>query len=138
METGPDEITQRLDTWLKISRLFKTRKAASDACHRRLVKVNDVTSKSSKQVGIGDDITIRLRGKYRLFKVIAISKRSISAKRARELYEETTPQLLSDEEMLLVELSQKTAKRERPKYPGRPTKKDRRKLMKIRREDTPL
>ena len=122
--------SQRLDKWLKIVRLFKKRKLAADACDKRLVKVNDVTSKASKNVVVGDEIIIRLRGRYRSFKVLGISKRSVSAKEARELYEETTNSHLTPEQKELVALSMKTSKRDMPEYPGRPTKKSRRELEK--------
>ena len=128
MESVQREESQRLDKWLKIARLFKTRKLAADACNKRLVKVNDVTSKSAKNIHIGDDIIIRLRGRYRSFKVNGISKRSISAMLARDLYEETTESNLTPEEKELIELTAKIIKHDRSKYKGRPTKKTRRDL----------
>jgi len=130
MEVHPAVESQRLDKWLKIVRLFKTRRMAAEACNKRLVKVNDVTSKPSKNIVVDDEIIIRLRGRYRSFKVLGISKRSISAKDARELYEETTDANLTPEDKELVELSKKTTKRDKPKFPGRPTKKTRRELEK--------
>jgi len=130
MNTLQSEDSQRLDKWLKIVRIFKTRKLAADACEKRHVKVNEVTSKSAKNVHIDDNIIIRLRGRYRSFKVLGISKRSISAKLARELYEETTVSKLTPEEKELLELTLKATKRDRPMYKGRPTKKTRRDLTK--------
>lgn len=123
-----NEESQRLDKWLKIVRIFKTRKLAAEACDKRHVKINEVTSKSAKNIRIDDNIIIRLRGSYRSFKVLGISKRSISAKLARELYEETTESKLTPEEKELLKLTLKTAKRDRPMYKGRPTKKTRRDL----------
>lgn len=129
MEYIQSEESQRLDKWLKIVRIFKTRKMAADACDKRLVKVNNVTSKSAKNIHPGDDIIIRLRGRYRSFKVLGISKRSISAKLARDLYEETTESKLTPEEKELIDLTVKTTKHDRAKYKGRPTKKTRRDLV---------
>ncbi|KPK88332.1 hypothetical protein AMJ80_11195, partial [bacterium SM23_31] len=74
MEVHPAVESQRLDKWLKIVRLFKTRRMAAEACNKRLVKVNDVTSKPSKNIVVDDEIIIRLRGRYRSFKVLGISK----------------------------------------------------------------
>ncbi|MFC1553085.1 RNA-binding S4 domain-containing protein [candidate division KSB1 bacterium] len=122
--------SQRLDKWLKIVRLFKTRKLAAHACESHKVKVNEVTSKPAKNIRIGDEVVIRLRGKYRSFEVLGVPKRSISTKLAREMYKETTPRSLTDEQEELVKLSLKSVKREKPKYPGRPTKKSRRELDK--------
>jgi ribosome-associated heat shock protein Hsp15 len=132
MTLNPTEQTQRLDKWLKIVRLFKTRKMAADACDGRMVKVNEVTSKPSKVVKVDDEIVVRMRGKYRSFKVLGISTRSISAKIARELYEETTKETLTPEEKELVVLMKKSIRGEKPKYPGRPTKKNRREIMKAK------
>ena len=123
---------QRLDAWLKISCLFKTRTSATVACQRRLVKVNDVTSKASKPVHAGDEIVVRRRGKYRSFRVLGISKRSVSKKMARELYEETTNSNVTPEQQELMNLSVKSSKRYQPKYKGRPTKKSHRELMKLK------
>ncbi len=124
--------TQRLDKWLKIARLYKTRSLAADACDGRLVKVNDRTAKSSKYIKAGDRIIIRKSGIYRSFKILDISHRSISAKLARELYEETTEDKLTPEQKELVELQRKSMPRQKSKYPGRPTKKDRRQISKLK------
>jgi ribosome-associated heat shock protein Hsp15 len=130
MNSIQSEKSQRLDKWLKIVRIFKTRKLASEACDKRHVKVNEVTSKSAKSIHIEDDIIIRLKGKYRSFKVLGISKRSISAKLAKELYEETTESKLTPEEKELLEITIKSVKPDRPLFKGRPTKKIRRDLTK--------
>ncbi|MCP4727755.1 MAG: RNA-binding S4 domain-containing protein [bacterium] len=126
--------TQRLDKWLKIARLFKTRSIAADACDGRLVKVNDRTAKSSKYIKAGDRIIIRKRGTYRSFKILDISHRSISSKLARDLYEETTEDKLTPEQKELIELQRKSITKQKPRYPGRPTKKDRRQISKFRGE----
>ncbi|MFC1563361.1 RNA-binding S4 domain-containing protein [candidate division KSB1 bacterium] len=124
--------TQRLDKWLKISRLFKTRSMAAEACDGRQVKVNDRTAKSSKYIKPGDNLIIRKRGTYRSFKVVDISHRSISAKLARDLYEETTVDKLTPEQKELLDLQKKSIRNIKPKYPGRPTKKDRRQISKLK------
>lgn len=124
--------SQRLDKWLKIVRLFKTRTQAAQACEGNLVKVNEITAKPSKAVSPGDDIIIRLRGKYRSFKVLGISERSICAKDARLLYEETTDANLSPEDKELMKLMKEFHKTQKQKYKGRPTKRERRDLLKWR------
>ena len=120
--------SQRLDKWLSIARLFKTRKLATQACENRHVKVNEVTSKASKTIKVGDEITIRLRGKYRSFQILGIIKRNVSAQYARELYEETTSLDEDPEQQELIRLTLKSQKQHKPQYKGRPTKKERRKL----------
>ena len=132
MDPHRNEESQRLDKWLKVARLCKTRKLAAETCEKRLVKVNDVTSRASKNITIGDEIILRLRGRYRSFKVLGISKRSLKAKEARELYIETTRSDVTPEQRKLAQLSPRDfgEKRNRPKYKGRPTKKIRREMMK--------
>ena len=120
--------SQRLEKWLSIARLFKTRKLATQACENRHVKVNDVTSKASKAIKASDEVTIRLRGKYRSFQILGIIKRNVSAQLARELYKETTSLDVDPEQQELIRLTLKSQKQQKPQYKGRPTKKERRKL----------
>ena len=122
--------TQRLDKWLSIARLFKTRKSSASACDKRHVKVNEVTSKPSKSIKTGDEITIRLRGTYRSYRILGMVKRNVSAKVARDLYEETTHSNLDPEQQELIELTRRTEKVNKSKYRGRPTKKERRDMIK--------
>ncbi len=120
--------SQRLEKWLSIARLFKTRKLATQACENRHVKVNDVTSKASKAIKASDEVTIRLRGKYRSFQILGIIKRNVSAQLARKLYKETTSLDVDPEQQELIRLTLKSQKQQKPQYKGRPTKKERRKL----------
>ena len=122
---------QRLDKWLKTAHLFKTRTQAARACDGNLVKVNDITAKPSKMIRPRDTIIIRFRGKYRSFTVLALSERSIPAKDARLLYEETTDSDISPENKELIKLVKEHEKTASPrKYKGRPTKKERRTMTK--------
>ena len=121
--------TQRLDKWLYIARIFKTRKSAASACDNRHVKVNEVTSKPSKSVKAGDELTIRLRGTYRSFRISGIVKRNVNAQLAGELYEETTPINLDPEQQELIKLNHQAVKVIKYKYKGRPTKKERRNMI---------
>ncbi|MBP1709428.1 MAG: hypothetical protein H6Q46_412, partial [Deltaproteobacteria bacterium] len=68
------------------------------------------------------------KNRYREIEVADISFKSISAKEARELYREEKQEKLPEESLDLIRLM----KRSVIKYPGRPTKKERRNLMRIR------
>lgn len=129
-ESTPEKII-RLDKWLKISRIYKTRALASRACEEGKVKVNDQKAKPARLIRIGDQITIKDRKKYRTFGVVDIVYKSISNKDAKMLYQEHTPQI-SEESKELYELLQEWDKEGRRKYKGRPTKKERRALEKFR------
>ncbi|RKY89094.1 RNA-binding S4 domain-containing protein [candidate division KSB1 bacterium] len=123
--------TMRLDKWLKISRLAKTRTIAEKMCEGRKVKVNNITAKPSKMVKIGDILTINKMGKYRKYEITGISTKSVSSKIARELYRECTPEPVDPEMEKLINLFNKEGRVKR-KFKGRPTKKERRRLLKIK------
>ena len=121
----------RLDKWLKISRLAKTRAQAAKACEERKVKVNDQIAKPSKLIHPGDVVTMRRRSVYRTFDVLGISHKSIPAAQAREMYREHEVEM-SEEAKELMELYKDVNKKNKQKFKGRPTKKERRDLGKIR------
>ncbi len=121
----------RLDKWLKISRLYKTREQAIRACNEGKVKVNDQKTKPSHIVAIGDRITTKSASKYRTFEILDIVTKNVSNKDAKLLYKEHTPELSEDAKQLLREFD----KQGRRKYKGRPTKKERREMDKLRGGD---
>lgn len=125
--------TIRLDKWLKLSRLYKTRAIATRACDDGKVKINNVKSKPARMVKIGDVIIIKAKSKYRTFDVVDIVYKSISNKDARNLYREHEVEM-SEESKELFELLQEWDKQGKRKYKGRPTKKERRELDKWREE----
>jgi ribosome-associated heat shock protein Hsp15 len=118
----------RLDKWLKIARIFKTRSQAGHACDENHVKVNGEVAKAAKLIKPGDKLTVKGKNRYREIEVADISFKSISAKEARELYREEKQEKLPEESLELIRLMKQSV----IKYPGRPTKKERRNLMKVR------
>ncbi len=131
----PDSETgrMRLDKWLKIARIFKTRSKAVDSCQSRHVKVNGKTAKPSHPIKISDTISIQYTGRNRTLDVAGLAERSLPATSARELYLEHLPQI-SEESSELYDLYMKEErKRQREtKGKGRPTKKARRQIIKLR------
>lgn len=82
----------RIDLWLDISCLFKTRSEAQKACKGGKVKINDRRSKPHRHVHVGDRIVIsRLHGRSQLLVVQALSVHPLSRNKARELYRDLTP-----------------------------------------------
>jgi ribosome-associated heat shock protein Hsp15 len=117
---------QRLDKWLKIALLFKTRSQATAACEERKVKVNGAVAKPARNVKSGDILTIRRpNGKYVDVKILAVSERNLSREQARLLYHIDEPEIAEETRELMV-LFDQAMKAARPKYKGRPTKKLRR------------
>lgn len=119
----------RLDKWLWIARFAKTRSKAAELCIR--VKVNRIPGKPSKEVRIGDILTITIDGEYRTFGILGIAPRPIPPREARELYRETTPPKIPKEADALMKIARQM-ERQLPKPKGRPTKKDRREMEKVR------
>jgi len=125
--------TIRLDKWLKIARIIKTRNQAAEACDEGRVKVNNQIAKPAKLIKIGDTISVKVKWRTRTFDVLDIQQKNVKAEQARLLYHEheLTPEEKEQEE--LRSLFYQAAKFQRPKYKGRPTKKERRELEKFRK-----
>lgn len=126
------EKKMRLDKWLKIARIFKTRSQAAEACEQGKVTVNDQTAKAAKMIKIGDTISVKFKTKKRTFDVLNLSNKSLAAADARLLYHEHEPSIEEKEAEELQELLFKSSRQTQRKYKGRPTKKERRSLREIR------
>jgi ribosome-associated heat shock protein Hsp15 len=125
-------IKVRLDKWLWAARFFKTRALAATAIETGKVEVNGERAKRAKQLQIGDSLRIRLGPYQHLVAVRAVSEHRGPAPVAARLYEETEEGRKAREAM---QLQMKVA-RSVPGYDrGRPTKKDRRDLERVRRPD---
>ncbi|MDZ7391704.1 MAG: RNA-binding S4 domain-containing protein [candidate division KSB1 bacterium] len=124
------EATLRLDKWLKVARIFKTRSQAAKSCEEGKVKVNGQPAKPSKVIRAGDTVTVKQRHLYRTFDVLQVTTKSLSAEKAKELYREHRPELSPEAQELLQLLGQN--KSGRPRFKGRPTKKERRLLERLR------
>lgn len=126
----------RLDKWLKITRLFKTRSRAVEACSGRHVKVNGKTAKPSQMIKIGDTISIQYPNRNRTFDVAGLAEKSVSAILARELYLEHLPKIADDSaEMMKLFMKLDSKRRRERRGKGRPTKQERRELEKLKGKD---
>jgi ribosome-associated heat shock protein Hsp15 len=115
----------RLDKWLWAARVFKTRSLAAGACDGGKVDVNDQAAKPAKAVRPGDTIRVTLpQGRRRILKIAALEERRGSAAVARTLYEDLTPP-----EPPRVRWAPPPL---RPPGSGRPTKRERRALDRLR------
>ena len=113
----------RIDKWLWMVRLSKTRTLATDACQAGKVKINDVNCKPSREVKKGEKIQIRIGILLKTVEVQAFPKSRISAKLVPDYYTDCTPQ----EEYERVKAISVAGER-RDHGLGRPTKRDRRQL----------
>ena len=90
--------TQRLDIWLDIACLFRTRSEAQKACKTGRISVNGQASKAHREVKPGDQIVIsRPLGRKQTLVVQGIAERHIAKAEARALYEDLTPKPTEDE-----------------------------------------
>lgn len=119
----------RLDRWLWAARFFKTRRTATEAVEGGKVHLNGRRPKKSKAVKIGDELRIR-RGLYEsVVRVTGLADKRRSAKEAVLLYEESEE---SREAREKLRLQMRSAPSPEFKYKGRPTKKERRELDRMR------
>jgi len=124
----------RIDKWLKMARIFKSREEASRACDLGRVKVNGLEAKSSKVVKVGDEIVVKVENVYRTLTIKELPTRGLSAKDAKLVYDEKTPEL-PPEVVELMKLQAAQDRRLQREMKGRPTKKTRRELDKWRWRD---
>ena len=119
----------RLDKWLWAARFFKTRSLAAEAVAGGKVQVNGERVKRAKTLQIGDELRIR-QGPYEHRIVVRqLSSQRGRAARAAELYEETAESRAARETLALQLKSLHSAfVPER----GRPTKKDRREINRLK------
>ena len=84
--------TVRLDVWLDVACLFKTRSEAQRACKVGRVTVNNVVAKPHRELLVGDQLTIDRPGGGRQRVVVrALADRHLAKAEARGLYEDRTP-----------------------------------------------
>ena len=122
----------RLDKWLWAARFFKTRAEASLAIGAGKVEVNDAKAKRAKILHIGDRIRIRKSPYEFRLTVRMLSEQRGRAAQAATLYEEDPASKAARER-----LSQQLRIAPTPGYEGkgRPTKRDRRELERLRGDE---
>jgi ribosome-associated heat shock protein Hsp15 len=120
----------RLDKWLWAARFFKTRSQASEAVDGGHVEVNGDRAKPAKQLAIGDELRIRVNQTTFVVNVQGFSERRGPASEARALYTETAASVAERER-----LAEQRRLAPTPAYVegGRPTKRDRRDMAKVKR-----
>jgi len=121
----------RLDKWLWFTRFFKTRSLATDAVSGGKVHVNGERVKPAHNVRVGDRVSIMLQGALGEFDVIGMPVRRGPAAEAQSHYAET---LDSIERRARLREQHRVANLSRPQSEGRPDKRDRRRLMKLQRD----
>lgn len=114
----------RVDLWLWSVRLLKTRSMATAASKAGHVRVNDERAKPATAVRPGDEVRLRHDGRERLVIVQRIVRKRVSAAIAAECLIDKSPPPPPREALIPIGLRERGA--------GRPTKRDRRELERLR------
>lgn len=114
----------RIDKYLWCIRAFKTRSDATDACKGGKVRVNGDDIKPSKDVKVGDVITVRKGAVSYTYKVLELIDKRQGPKLVSQYAENLTP----EEELAKLKAPVETFFLKRDRGTGRPTKKDRRQM----------
>lgn len=131
MKNDHDTGTMRLDKWLWAARFFKTRALAQKHIELGRILVNGMKVKNSKNITVGDTIDLTLNSLPYKIKVTALNHQRRPAPEARLLYAEDMDTATRREQQRLLD----QASRVSAAYPdGRPTKRDRRQLDRMKRE----
>lgn len=114
----------RVDKFLWCVRVYKTRTISTEAIKNNRVSVNEQVVKSSKEIKVGDKISIKKNQITILIEVIQIPKNRMGNKDVT-LYVTDRTEVSEYEKLKQINEVQKYY---RQKGLGRPTKKDRREL----------
>ena len=122
----------RLDVWLDVACLFRTRSEAQKACKGGKVDVNGQASKPHRELKEGDEIDItRPLGRRQRVRVVAFAGQHIPKAEARKLYEDITPQP-SPEVAEMLRLARLARPHLRAAKAGAPDKRERRELRRMK------
>ena len=118
----------RIDRWLWYARFFKSRSLAAKACINRNIRVNGtIVTKSNHQVKSSDILTFPQGSEIRIVRVVALATRRGPVAEALTLFEDLIER--SEKENSISGFAPKQARR--ADGAGRPTKADRREIMRF-------
>ena len=130
----PQTAPVRLDVWLDVSCLFRTRSEAQKACKGGKVDVNGQSAKPHRDIRPGDIIEIsRPMGRRQRVVVKSTAEQHIPKAEARLLYEDTTPPP-SPEEQAMLDLIRLAGPRRTPRTVT-PDRRERRRLRRAKEGD---
>jgi len=115
----------RLDKWLQVARMFKTRTQATHACDLGRVRVNGQSAKPHRQLAIGDRVELTQGEWDRILVVQDLKDKPVPKAEAPKLYEDQSPPRPAPDPLARM-MRRPLATREAGA--GRPTKKERREI----------
>lgn len=119
-------MTVRVDKWLWSVRVYKTRTRAGDACTKGWVLVNDEVAKPATKISVGDVVTAQRGDETIVYVARELIEKRVSATRAAECVEDRSPPAPVRESTVSAVFAQ------RDPGTGRPTKRDRREIDRLR------
>ena len=119
----------RVDKWLWAVRVFKTRRQATDACTAGRIRINGEVAKPASKVKVGDVVQAARRDRTIIYVAHELLEKRVSAPLAAAAVEDRSPPPPKKQDHLDLPVF---AQRDRGS--GRPTKKDRRAIDKLRGE----
>lgn len=123
-DTSRDPVTARLDIWLWAVRLTPTRAVATELCRNGRVVVNGGVGKAATAVKVGDRIEARIAQRQRDVVVARVINKRVGAPLAADCLVDHSP---------VVDRESSPPVFERERGAGRPTKRDRRQIDRLRR-----
>jgi ribosome-associated heat shock protein Hsp15 len=133
MTTDEQTDNHRLDKWLWHTRFYKTRSLATAAINGGKVHLNAERVKPAHRIRIGDRLSLSLQGMVAEFEILGLPPRRGPAAEAQAQYLETAA---SAERRAKLREQQRLAQISRPRPEARPDKRDRRRLMRLQRDQT--
>ena len=120
----------RLDKWLQVARAFKTRTQATKACTLGRVRVNGQVAKPPRTLALEDRVEVEKGDWIRVLVVKELRDKTLPKAEAARVYEDLSPPKPEPDPWQWL-LRKKPATRERGS--GRPTKKERREIDRLRK-----
>ena len=117
-----EKLNVRIDKWLWMVRLYKTRSIATEACNAGKVKLNGENVKPSRDVRVGEVYEVHIGSLHKTVEVVDAPKSRVGAPLVSQYCTDLTPQSEYDRMKTL------RTQEFRPHGLGRPTKRDRRQL----------
>lgn len=124
----------RIDKYLWMVRLFKTRSRAAEACRKDRVRINGSPVKPAQNVKTGDELEVKFTPIWRNYEVLGFPKSRVGAALVPEYLTEQTPES-EIEKFKEYQAVQRSQFMYSPSG-GRPTKKDRRKIDRFKKGDS--
>ncbi|MEM7480697.1 MAG: S4 domain-containing protein [Acidobacteriota bacterium] len=127
MNNPPESV--RVDKWLQVARMFKSRSQATRACTLHRVRVNGNSTKPHRLLQIGDTIEVEKGDWTRILVVKELADKPVAKALARELYEDQSPPPPPSDP---IARAMRRPAVQREAGAGRPTKRERRQTDRLR------